>query len=125
MSEQLVPNLIACKYCGSLMVKVSRDICPDCYKKEEELFLRIKDFLKMNLGASISQVAKSCNCTESQVFGFIKSGRLERIGLGRISHPCELCGKTIDEGVMCEDCKKKINTQVTTLSIASKINDKK
>ena len=86
MAEQVAPVLITCRYCGALMVKVSRDICPECYRKEEELFLRIKDFLRLHMGASISQIAENCNCSEKEVFGFIKSGRLERIGLGRIPH---------------------------------------
>ena len=119
MSEQLIANLTTCKNCGALMVKVTRDICPECYRKEELLFLKIKDFLKMNLGANITQVAQSCDCTEEEVFGFIKSGRLERIGLGRIAHPCELCNTTIYEGVMCEECKKKLKNQVNTLTIES------
>ena len=97
------------------MVKIAKDICPKCFKEEEELFAKIKNFLRANPGASITQVAENCNCKEEAVHAFIKSGRLERVGLRRIAHQCELCNATIYEGVMCADCKKKLKDQVKLL----------
>ncbi len=115
MAEQQDNNLISCRVCGVIMVKIARDICPKCFKKEEELFAKIKAFLRANPGASITQVAEYCDCTEDAVHAFIKSGRLERVGLRRIAHQCELCNATIYEGVMCADCKKKLKDQVKLL----------
>ncbi len=108
-------NLISCRVCGVIMVKIARDICPKCFKEEEELFAKIKTFLRANPGASITQVAEYCGCSEDAVHAFIKSGRLERVGLRRIAHQCELCNATIYEGVMCADCKKKLKDQVKML----------
>ena len=90
-------------------------IRPKCFKEEEELFAKIKNFLRANPGASITQVAENCDCKEEAVHAFIKSGRLERVGLRRIAHQCELCNATIYEGVMCADCKKKLKDQVKML----------
>ena len=70
-------NLISCRVCGVIMVKIAKDICPKCFQKEEELFAKIKNFLRANPGASITQVAEYCGCDEEAVHGFIKSGRLE------------------------------------------------
>ena len=108
-------NLISCRVCGVIMVKIAKDICPKCFKEEEELFAKIKNFLRANPGASITQVAEYCGCTEDAVHAFIKSGRLERVGLRRIAHQCELCNATIYEGVMCAECRKKLKDQVKQL----------
>ena len=108
-------NLISCRVCGVIMVKIAKDICPKCFQAEEELFSKIKNFLRANPGASITQVAENCGCKEEAVHAFIKSGRLERVGLRRIAHQCELCNTTIYEGVMCADCKKKLKDQVKML----------
>lgn len=108
-------NLISCRVCGVIMVKIAKDICPKCFQKEEELFGKIKNFLRANPGASLAQVAEYCGCTEDAVHAFIKSGRLERVGLRRIAHQCELCNTTIYEGVMCAECKKKLKDQVKQL----------
>ncbi len=113
--QQETNNLISCRVCGVIMVKIAKDICPKCFKAEEELFAKIKNFLRANPGASITQVAENCECKEEAVHAFIKSGRLERVGLRRIAHQCELCNATIYEGVMCADCKKKLKDQVKLL----------
>lgn len=115
MAQPQAPNLISCRICGVIMVKVARDVCPKCFKEEEELFTKIKGFLRSNPGASVAQVAEHCFCTEERVTEFIKSGRLERVGLRNIAHQCELCGITIYEGVMCPDCKKNLKDQVKSL----------
>ncbi|HOI90321.1 MAG TPA: hypothetical protein PLK28_07400 [Candidatus Rifleibacterium sp.] len=46
---------------------------------------------------------------------FINSGRLERVGLRKVAHPCQLCQKIIYEGVMCPECKKDLKDQVNNL----------
>ena len=102
----------------AIMVKISRDVCPKCFKKEEELFIKIKSFLKANPGVSVPQVAQNCGCSEEDVWGFIKSGRLDRIGLSKIAHHCELCNSIIYEGVMCDDCQKKLKNQLSSLKNA-------
>ena len=43
-------NLISCRVCGVIMVKIAKDICPKCFQKEEELFAKIKNFLRANPG---------------------------------------------------------------------------
>ncbi len=109
------PHLISCRVCGVIMVRIARDICPKCFQEEEELFNNIKSFLRANSGASIDQVAARCNCTEDRVMEFIKSGRLERVGVKSIAHQCQLCNKIIYEGVMCPECNKTLKEQVKSL----------
>lgn len=108
-------NLISCRVCGVIMVKLARDICPKCFREEEELFQKVKNFLRIHSGASVAQVAENVGCSEEQVQIFINSGRLERVGLKKVAHPCQLCQAVIHEGVLCSECKKKLKDQVKTL----------
>ncbi|HNX74533.1 MAG TPA: hypothetical protein PLM07_07015 [Candidatus Rifleibacterium sp.] len=118
MNQEFESKLISCRVCGVIMVKLARDVCPKCFKEEEESFQKVKNFLRTNPGASVEQVAKNAGCPADQVQAFINSGRLERVGLRKVAHPCQLCQKIIYEGVMCPECKKDLKDQVRTLSEA-------
>ena len=124
MNQEFESKLISCRVCGVIMVKLARDVCPKCFKEEEELFQKVKNFLRTNPGASVEQVAINVGCASEQVQAFINSGRLERVGLRKVAHPCQLCQKIIYEGVMCPDCKKDLKDQVRILSDAPPPADK-
>lgn len=115
MNQDIDNKLISCRVCGIIMVKLARDVCPKCFREEEELFQKVKNFLRTNPGASVVQVAEHAGCSEEQVQAFINSGRLERVGLRKVAHPCQLCQKIIYEGVMCPECKKDLKDQVNNL----------
>ena len=114
MEEDRNINLISCRVCGIIMSKLARDICSKCFKIEEELFQKVKAYLRANPGATIVEVAVEIGCTEKQVSEFIRSGRLERIG-AQVSHPCQICQKIITEGIICQECKKNLKEQVSDL----------
>ena len=107
-------NLISCRLCGVIMVKLSRDICQKCHQEEEELFLKVRDYLRSNPGVTINDVAKALEATDEQIEYFIKSGRLERVGV-KISHQCQTCKKTINSGLICHECSKELKEQVKAL----------
>lgn len=97
------------------MVRLARDICPKCFQEEEKVFQKVRDFLRANNGASLEDVAIHTGCGVEQVESFLRSGRLERVGVKKVAHPCQLCQKIIYEGVVCPDCKKNLKEQVTSL----------
>lgn len=114
MDDDRNVNLISCRVCGVIMPRLARDICSKCFKEEEELFQKIKAFLRANPGATITHVAEEIDCTEKQVADFVASGRLERIG-AQVSHPCQICQKMITDGMICQDCKRDLKEQVSDL----------
>jgi len=107
-------KLISCKGCGAIIVRLSRDVCQQCHIKEEELFLKVRDFLRTNPGTSIADVAKGVDTSEAQILSFITSGRLERIGAS-IAHECQTCHKIISSGLICPDCSRGLKEQVSSL----------
>ncbi len=113
-------KLIACRVCGLIMVRLARDVCPKCFQEEEQLFQKVKNFLKANPGATLEEVAKHASCDIEHVEALIRSGRLERAGVKRVAHPCQLCQATIYDGVVCVECKKTLKEQVKMLRDISK-----
>lgn len=114
MSSQTGSNLVACRVCGTIMVKLARNICTKCSQIEEELFQKVKSYLRTNPDSSLLEVAKAVGCSEEQVDFFVQSGRLERIG-AKVAHPCKICQKIVLEGIICPECKRGLKEQVTIL----------
>lgn len=106
------------------MTRLSRDICPKCYQKEEESFLAVKEFLRLNPGAAIWEVAQAVNISEVQVNIFINSGRLERMGV-HVPHTCQTCHRIITTGLICPECSTSINQQVKDLKKTIEENQQK
>lgn len=114
MNQELGPKLVACRVCGVIMVRLARDVCSKCFAAEESVFQKVRTYLRINQGASVAEVAKSVGCPVKQIEYFIRSGRLERVGV-KIAHPCQICQKTIFEGIICVECKRSLKEQVGSL----------
>ena len=107
-------KLISCRGCGTIMVKLSRDICPKCFQAEEDLFLKVREYLRANPNSSIIDVATALDTTKDQIDIFINSGRLERTGV-QINHQCQTCHKVIQTGLICQECADDLKKQVGNL----------
>lgn len=107
-------RLIACRTCGAIMMKLSRDICQKCYQAEEEDFIKVRDFIRDHPGASMKEVARELKIAESLIEKFVASGRLERLGF-IVEHTCQTCRKQISTGIICDECKKNLKMHLQQL----------
>ncbi|RCK81637.1 MAG: flagellar protein [Candidatus Ozemobacter sibiricus] len=114
MGAPVTPKLISCRVCGVIMVKFSKDVCQKCYTAEEEIFARVRDYLRANPGVTVEEVAKAVQTEPSKIEFFISSGRMERVGL-QIAHTCQTCNKVIKVGLICPECSKALKEKVSTL----------
>ena len=105
----------SCRICGSIMLNSSRDICYKCAKKEDFIFLKAKNFLRSNPGATVEQICNQVNTTPETIKRFIVSGKFARAGIRKVAHECLLCKRTIYEGIMCEHCESVLREQLDTL----------
>lgn len=108
------PRLIACRTCGTIMMKLSRDVCQKCYMAEEEDFNKVKDYLRDHSGASMKDVARETHIAESLIDKFVSSGRLERLGVV-VEHACQTCHTQISSGIICQECKKNLKMHLQQL----------
>lgn len=103
-------ELANCVRCDAVFVKTARDICPDCYRKEEEDFQKVYKFLSVrkNREATIPEIVDATKVDEETIFKFMKEGRLRASDFPKLSYPCEKCGVGITEGNLCFNCTESL-----------------
>ncbi|MEW5821404.1 MAG: winged helix-turn-helix transcriptional regulator [Cyanobacteriota bacterium] len=98
-------NIINCGICEKPFIKRSKDVCPECLRKEDEIQEKIFQFLKENPVATIQEISEATNINFKYINKLIKDGRVKTITV------CERCGKEIKDTKnkkYCELCAKDI-----------------
>ena len=81
------------------------DLCPEC--KDLNLFAEVKDYIRENDVKEID-VAEHFGIPVSKVRRWIKEGRIQyKEGENITPIHCQICGKTIDFGSVCPECRRK------------------
>ncbi|WP_163970553.1 TIGR03826 family flagellar region protein [Oceanobacillus halotolerans] len=103
-------ELANCSRCGALFVKNIRDICRDCYKKEEADFETVYSFLRKreNREATLKEIVEATGVDEDIIIKFIKEKRLRTSQFPKLAYPCERCGVDIVRGKLCGKCSDEI-----------------
>jgi hypothetical protein len=69
-----------CRDCGGLFGYLPRGICADCQDVREERFQAVRDHLRDNGDASITQTSDATGVDEGLIVAFIRDGRLRYTG---------------------------------------------
>ncbi len=85
-----------------------RRICPACVKNEEKQFEEVKEYIRENRNASIKQIHDDLNISPKLIEEFISSGRLVLGASSPITLTCQMCGKEISRGKVCDKCNQSI-----------------
>lgn len=120
----IMQSLANCPHCGDVFVKSLRNICPSCYKKEEEAFDIVYQFLRKqkNREAKIHTIAEATGVEEELIIKFVKENRLRSTQFPNLSFPCEQCGDPIVTGKVCSNCSNEL---LTALQKHEAIEEKK
>ena len=89
-----------CRQCGKLYNYIGgsyRNLCPSCIKQLEDKFVEIKEYIRDNKVASISEISDKFEVST-------------KIGL-----QCECCGATIKTGRYCDKCKGTMANKLDNL----------
>jgi flagellar operon protein (TIGR03826 family) len=116
-------ELINCPNCNDIFVKNQfRDTCPKCWKKEEEDFQTINQFMRKreNRAATIEQVVEQTGVSEELILKFIKKGRLQLTNFPNLGYPCDKCGRIIRTGKLCENCAGELREGLKTFQAEEK-----
>jgi flagellar operon protein (TIGR03826 family) len=104
-------KLMNCTKCRKLFVSIGRSICPSCVEKEREEFEMVKKFLAENPHSTVSQISQATGVSQNAIIDLVKKGRIvasEAI----IVYGCEICGRPIHSGKVCNICKEKLTTEL-------------
>ncbi|SHE46835.1 flagellar operon protein TIGR03826 [Thermoanaerobacter uzonensis DSM 18761] len=98
-----------CKRCGRLYTYTGIDLCPECYRQDEEDFMKVRDYLDAHPSATMLEISQNTQVSIKKIMDFLKEGRLiltsNNVNIGL---KCEKCGKPILTGRFCEECKTKL-----------------
>ncbi len=106
-------KLINCKNCGILFKKTFRNICKECWHKENEVIEKIIQHVQAVKGDEISleSIGEALNLSFSDVDGLYRNGRLTAI-VSRISVKCKICKTSLNAdntvGYFCSKCANTI-----------------
>ena len=116
-------ELANCSRCGRVFVKTVRDICPDCYRDEEEAFQKVYRFIRdqKNREATVLEIVEATGVDEELIMKFVKERRLTPKEFPNLKYPCERCGKGITEGKICLDCRKELTRELEVLEEEERI----
>lgn len=100
-----------CIQCGKLFVYISKALCPDCLKKENEMFEKVRDYINQNPDSSLKKVSEKTGVDTKKILGFLKEGRLLLKKANANILNCEVCGEAILTGRYCEKCAKELKNK--------------
>ncbi|MDQ0159661.1 TIGR03826 family flagellar region protein [Alkalibacillus salilacus] len=99
-------DLANCPRCGNLFVKQNQDVCADCFKKEEEDFQTVYEFMrkKKNRMSTMNEVAETTGVDKHLIQKWLIQRRIHPGEFPNLTYDCERCGTQIYEGRLCLNC---------------------
>ena len=113
-----------CPRCGKVFVKIREPICEPCVKEEEQIFEKVREYVKENPNLPIGEVAEACEVQPKRILQYIRDGRLEAVPGMKGEVVCSKCGKPLLVGRMCEKCILETGFQVNDMKEAHRIKNK-
>lgn len=120
-------NLDNCVECGTLFVRTIRNICDQCNKKYDANFQKVYEFIRKreNRMANMQEVVKGTSVPETQIYRFIREGRLKLAQFPNLTYPCETCNAPIREGRICTSCKRAISQGINIIKQEDEFQERK
>jgi flagellar operon protein (TIGR03826 family) len=107
-----MPEIRNCPRCGKIFTYMGRPICNRCIETEENEFKVVKEYVYDNPGATISEVSQETGVSVEKIIRFLREERLEiKSENSNLFLECERCGRAINSGRFCENCKGQINKE--------------
>ncbi|MFD1849026.1 TIGR03826 family flagellar region protein [Oceanobacillus bengalensis] len=95
-------------------MKNIRDICPACYREEENAYQTVYQFLRKqkNRQATMYEIVEATGVEEWYITKFIKEKRLLPSQFPNLNYPCERCMAPITSGKLCTDCTSELKKEL-------------
>lgn len=99
---------LKCRRCGIVFAVTGSlgQLCPNCIRTEEEIYAKVRAFVKDNPGVSVQEVSEILSVSRNKIMNYIKEERLEVTSTSKAALCCKNCGKPINTGIFCMDCKR-------------------
>lgn len=104
-----------CKKCrAAISEKSLYDYCPECYKKIEAVFDKIRTYLEECPGATAFEISQETGVPYHVVNNFVKDGRLVEIPNEYLNMECKRCGCLIlsANSQYCPSCRQEMEKEM-------------
>jgi flagellar operon protein (TIGR03826 family) len=103
-----------CPRCGRVFLQVTNGValCPACIKKEEEDYKKVFQFFTEKPSATAQEISNETGVEIKEIFKFARENRLQLVKT-ESALKCEKCGVSIRTGKICENCRKKLNAEIS------------
>ena len=107
----LVKTLEKCPLCGGRLRYIGGGEykCIKCYRTQMDDYGKVRDYLYKHGNASMKEIAASTGVSEELLVELLRLGKLEMRGDSPFKISCEMCGRQISSGRICEKCQKYID----------------
>lgn len=87
--------------------------CPECITKDREDYYKVREYIVDHPGVDMYKVNEATQVPIQKIMRYIREELIEIApGSNSFLH-CDMCGKIINTGYMCEDCKRKYGNKDT------------
>lgn len=106
-------SLENCPRCGRVFTTVNGGVrlCPNCIKLEEENFKKVFRLFSEKPSATAQQISAETGVDLKEIFEFVRENRLQLVKIDN-SFKCEKCGKTVQKGRICDNCRNKLTVEL-------------
>ena len=96
-----------CEECGGIMIfkGVGEYQCEDCKKVAYDDYGKVRLYIENHKGANASEIEAATGVKQRSIRTMVKEGRLEVTQDSRSFLHCEICGKEIRFGRLCQTCE--------------------
>ncbi len=99
----------SCRNCGKLFNYLQgAPICPMCRKKLEEKFEEVREFVRDNDSATMTEISEAMDVSVKQIRQWVREERLTFTENSPVGIECEGCGTMIRTGRYCDKCKNNL-----------------
>ena len=122
----MMGELTNCPICDELFVRMSRNVCQNCFKKEEEAYKKVYTYVrnKENRQATVDQVSEGTGVKKDFIIKFLKEKRIRSTLMPNVSYDCERCGTPIQEGTVCVECADAFNKDLSNKDVGKTLAEK-
>lgn len=109
-----------CAQCGKIFPSLRGEkICRDCKIKEQELELKIMQYVRDHPGVSMKEVKEALGVSDKLMKRMVNEGMFSNVSISNdFLYPCVSCGRMIHTGTYCSDCLAKLRRETKKVAEA-------
>ena len=106
----------ACRMCGRLFNYIAGPPrCPACSDALEKKFQEVKAYIWDHRTATLQEISDENDVSVGQLRQWVREERLSFTDESPVGLECEMCGATVKTGRFCNNCKGRINQNLSSL----------